>query len=262
VVLFPDNSFALTATGTAEILGVGTGLSITATLTARINTSGRAVNETVTIPESGSVQVQFTTTARIEQFGGDATIDIGGVVVMQATGVVFTREPTRRVLVNAPNVSLSIMVPDGEGTREAFSISGAARFAFGGGMGFRLEDLRVNGFAIFGVGATLTAPAPLVTPPVADLLDPTDGQVVDRGAYNTSHTIDVVFTSYHASGLDESSIMDSGGELLMTVDGVAPAGLTVSGTPTRINESTFRYSFTGTLPAGQVQILFRPGLLR
>ena len=39
---------------------------------------------------------------------------------------------------------------------QAFGISGAARFFFGGTQGFQLSDLRVSGYSIFGVGATPT----------------------------------------------------------------------------------------------------------
>ena len=51
-----------------------------------------------------------------------------------------------------PQASVNIAIPNGSGgLQQAFGISGAARFHFGGPDGFQLEDIRVSGFSIFGV---------------------------------------------------------------------------------------------------------------
>ena len=91
----------------------------------------------------------------------------------------FTRTPTGRVNVDMPQASVTISIPnDSGGLQEVFGIAGAARFHFGGPDGFQLEDLRVSGYSIFGVGATIAAPASSLRAPTADLANPTATSIV------------------------------------------------------------------------------------
>ena len=77
------------------------------------------------------------------------------------------RTPAGRVDVDLPEASVSISIPEGSGgLQEVFTLTGAARFFFGGGQGFQLEDIRVSGYSIFGVGATIAAPASTLRAPV------------------------------------------------------------------------------------------------
>ena len=117
--------------------------------------------------ETAAVLVKFNSTANVEQFSagfneqGDITedsaitISAGGVFTVSGA-VIFTRTPTGSIEVDMPQASVTISIPNGSGgLQEAFGLSGAVRFFFGGGQGFQLEDFRVNGYSIFGVEATI-----------------------------------------------------------------------------------------------------------
>ena len=109
-----------------------------------------------------------------------------------------------------------------------FGISGAARFHFGGPDGFQLEDLRVSGYSIFGVGATIAAPASSLRAPTADLANPTSTAIV---SINDLTYLAVTFQDPNRVGMNEASILDSAAEFLVAVsdaDGTPITGLTVN----------------------------------
>src|SRR5205085_11920977 len=84
---------------------------------------------------------------------------------------------------------------------EAFRISGDASFTIGGSDGFRLDSIRVNGFSIFGVGATISSAASPTRFLRAHIASPFAGQQFDRDVLNAQHYIDVVFDDPNARGL-------------------------------------------------------------
>ncbi|MEN9556436.1 MAG: hypothetical protein RLZZ232_2722, partial [Planctomycetota bacterium] len=71
------NSYAIDAAGTAALVGVS-GLTLSGTLAARINTTGGAVNETIAVPGGAPVQVDFGATETGSVFSGTVTADAGG----------------------------------------------------------------------------------------------------------------------------------------------------------------------------------------
>ena len=130
------------------------------------------------------------------------------------------------------------------------SVSGDARFSFGGGLGFQLDRLTVDGFSILGHGITLP-PQIVVVPPTATLVDPYSNDIVDVATLNANHYLDVRFTDQSGAGLNLSSITDATAELTLT--GTAAAGVVLSGAPTQVDPTNdpglFRYAFTGSFTA-------------
>jgi hypothetical protein len=261
VVMFPDDTFAFVASGKACFVGLGAGFEITGSLTARVNTSGRTVNETITIPGSGDVIINFPSTARVEYFEGAPHISLGGVLTLDGT-IRFTRKPNDTVQVDIPEATVSINYPDRAGDmHSAFSITGDARFSFGGEQGFRLEDLKVDGFSIFGSPmATITNSAPEIRPPTADLSLPYAGGSFVASELNSRHYIEVVFTDLNDSGgVADDTITDGAPEFVLTVDGnpASDYGIILNGAARKVGDATFQYDFSGSFPGnGQVAIQF------
>ena len=92
-----------------------------------------------------------------------------------------------------------------------------------------------------------------VIPPTVDLQDPSDGTSIVATELNGRGYIDVTFTD--ATGIDLSTL--DGDELVLSGDGTGTAVLT--GAPTQVIDSTFRYSFTGEFVAGNVDVEFAAG---
>ena len=107
-------------------------------------------------------------------------------------------------------------------------------------------------------GFTTTAP-PDTTPPTVDLNDPANGGSIVASDLNARGYIDVAFADTGGSGLDPSTITDSGQEF--TLGGAAASGVTVDGAPTLVSgtASTYRYAFTGAFTAGHVDVNFIAG---
>src|SRR5205807_4657605 len=95
---------------------------------------------------------------------------------------------------------------------DVFTIDGTARFVFGGGLGFRLDDLRVSGFSLFGAHATIPigASGTQLRAPRADLSSPFNGELVSALVFDQSNAghIDVVYTDYNNQGLNAGSVTD------------------------------------------------------
>ena len=172
---------------------------------------------------------------------------------MTISGAVrFTRLPDGRVDVDLPRVSITVNVPnDSGGVQEAFGISGAARFTMGGATGFQLSDLRVTGYSIFGVGATIPTPASALRPPTADLAGPVFGSFVNLDNFDA---IDITFNDVNRLGLNDNSILDTEAEFAIfgtqLVNGSPrPVSISVDNTSvTKVttvnNDRTFRYKLT------------------
>ncbi|MEW6157129.1 MAG: calcium-binding protein, partial [Verrucomicrobiota bacterium] len=250
VVKFADGSFALVAVGAAEFVGLD-GLTVSGTINVRVNNSNRAVlNEQVTFPTGNPITVNFPGAAAIEVFEGALNLAAGSSFTVQGTAR-FTRRSNRVVHVDIMNASLRILI-DGE---EMFGIGGSVSFSMGGAEGFKLQDLRMSGFSIAGVSfGNLTTPA--TARPSADLISPvTDGFTGTNTTY-----IDVEFTDPNGFGLDESSILGlgDGAEFTLLQNGNTLAGVTVSANPSKVanKPNVYRYSITGALPAGEIEVRF------
>ena len=280
--------YAVVAYGEASLVGLD-GLTISGSITVRINNSGVALDKTIVVPtdplatvpvtdndrdddgdglidepgETAGVRVRFASAAKLEEFtagfneAGEIdpatalTISAGGVFTVRGA-VAFTRSPTGRINVDMPQASVAISIPNGSGgLQEAFALTGAARFQFGGPEGFKLEDIRVSGYAIFGQGATIAAPASSLRPLTADLANPTSTSIV---SINDLTYLAVTYQDPNRVGLNETSIFDAAAEFLVTVsrpDGTAITGLTVSNADVTkfadaTNDRTFLYPLVMT----------------
>ena len=260
VIDFGAGRFAVYATGRASLVGLGDFVVLDAPVVVNINKTGLAIDEMINIPGAGSpppIHVLFTSAQFVEKFsvgveGTPAVIDLGHVV--QLSGVInFTVAPSGRIDVDIPAATVAIKIPFEGHITDAFSISGAARFSFGGGLGFKLEDIRVSGFSIFGVGATIASPSTTLRAPTADLGSPYAGQQISALVFDSASSghIDVVYTSLNPNAsIDPTTITDDTPEFVL--DGPA-AGLVINGHATQVSPTdprTFRYQFTGTLATG------------
>ncbi len=94
------------------------------------------------------------------------------------------------------------------------------------------------------------------TPPVADLSDPANGGSILFSTLNSRKYIDITFSDT-GSGLNTSTITDSDAEF--TLSGSAASGVTINGSPTLVDGTTYRYTFTGNFGAGPVSVNFTAG---
>ena len=174
-------------------------------------------------------------------------LDAAGIFVVEGS-MRFTRHPSGRLEVDVPNVSVKISIPLGAGNlQEIIKVSGVARFSFGGQGGFQLQDLRVNGFALFGqtiVDAAVPS-ASTQRPVEADLAGPFAGQNVPISFFDADEPyIDVIFRDPNFQGINRETIIDPGDEFIITGPGanVAVNGAAVQIDPT--NPFLFRYFLT------------------
>ena len=279
--------YAVVARGTASLVGLD-GLTIRGSITVRLNNTGQAIDQSIDLPEDplatqptdhdgvdnngnglideagekASIRVHFGSAARIEEFSagfdeqGDITDDSAVVIsaadIFTISGAVsFTRLPSGRVDVDLPEATVAISIPVNGSLQQAFSITGAARFFFGGGQGFQLEDLRVSGFSIFGVGATIASPASALRAPTAELAQPFAASIVD---VDDVQYVYVVYNDPNRAGLNDASILDAAGEFTVSVrdssdNPLASTAITVDNAHVQkvtdaANDRTFRYPVT------------------
>ncbi|MDX6411753.1 MAG: large repetitive protein, partial [Gaiellaceae bacterium] len=180
----------------------------------------------------------------------------------------FKLQPSGRVDVNIPDASIGIKIPIGGTLTDAFSIQGSAQFAFGGGLGFQLQNLRVTGFSIMGVGISVpSALSSALLPPTAELISPSAGQNVRLEDLNARGYIDVQFNDVNGVGINAASITDATAEFLLLGKSAEDVTLTtVTQVAPTSNPGLFRYNFTGafkeagsTDPNNTVQVVFLPG---
>ncbi len=183
-----NGNYAVFAYGQAALVGLSP-LSVSGSLAVWYNQTGQALDVTVPLPPGStpaSVPVVFQSTSNVEEFAAgydsDGAVDPSQLLTISASqvftiqgAVEFTLMPTGQVSVNIPTASVNITIPNSNGTfpsTPTFSISGSAQFMMGGSSGFQLQNLQVNGFSIFGVGATIQNPATSLLPPTASLVLP------------------------------------------------------------------------------------------
>ena len=142
------------------------------------------------------------------------TISAAGIFTISGT-IKFKLQASGRVDVSIPNASVGISVPIDGTLTSAFSISGSAHFAFGGGLPFQLQSLMVNGFSIFGLSLSVPTDADAALPPTVELVSPLAGQNVRLEDLNARHYIDVMFNDVNGVGLNVASIIDSSAEFVL-----------------------------------------------
>ncbi len=101
-------------------------------------------------------------------------------------------------------------------------------------------------------GSVAVQPAADTTPPVAILADPVNGGVIAQSTINSRCYIDVTFSDTGGSGLNRATITDAGQEFSI-------GGVTITGGPTLVSGNTYRYTFTGSLPLGSINVAFPAG---
>ena len=184
-------------------------------------------------------------------------IAVAGIVDIRGTlGLTRAPDGTLDIVLAQASVLVSI------GGTDVARLSGYGAFTISPVSGFRLTSFRVDDFSIFPQNATDGATPGTAAPvlfPTADLASPLRNAVIRAGTVVS--TIDVVFNDVNAVGLRPATITDVDAEFQLLVNGSA-AGFTVSGVPTAVADkpNTWRYSFTGNLPAnGVVTVRFISG---
>jgi hypothetical protein len=116
---------------------------------------------------------------------------------------------------------------------------------------FDFTVVNPTGNGVLIVGVAVSQPVD-TSPPTATVHFPVAASTVAQSLINSSHYIDVTFGDAGGSGLDLSTILDSGEEFSIN-------GITINGSPTLVSGTTYRYSFTGTLPVGSINVNFLAG---
>ncbi len=273
-------AYAVFAYGQVALVGLSP-LSISGSIAVLINQTGQSLDVTVPLPSGStpaSVPVDFQSGAFLEEFaaGYDSngqvdptqllTISASQVFTIQGA-VQFTETSTGQVNVNVPTASVNITIPDANGnfpSTPTFSINGSAQFTIGGGQGFQLQSLQVNGFSIFGVNATIATPSTALRAPTATLSYPYDGQVIDVNQLNKQGYIEVHYNDVNNAGINVQNILNGSGQF--TLSGADLGTVQVNDDPTQVSpsdDSDFEYHFegqfvtTGANPT--ITVMFKPG---
>ncbi len=124
-----------------------------------------------------------------------------------------------------------------------------------GTMVVELSNIGANEFVLAdAVRIERVTAAPDTDAPTADLVSPADSDTIDPDTLNTQGYIEVTFADV-GGGLDAATI--TGDELAISGAGVGTAVL--SGVPTLVSGTTYRYSFTGSFVDGAVNVDFVAG---
>ncbi len=102
--------------------------------------------------------------------------------------------------------------------------------------------------------------APLASP-VSGLSYPTHDGEIGRTELNTTGHLDVVYTPSDGATLIDGELLDSAPEFsLQLKDGTPLPDVTIQDSEvTKIDDITFRYPFTGSFPAEQINLVFASG---
>ncbi len=267
-----DDRFAIYAYGTAELVGFP-GLTVTGTLRVRVNNTGKAVNEIIELPGDAprpTIPVQFASNTLTEVFevGVDANgslnpnaklkIDLAGIFVIEGSFRI-TKLPTGRLDVEALTASVAINIPTSAGQLiEGIKLTGAVRFAMGGGLGFQMISFRVSGFAIGGVTIANAIPAPASQrrPIEADLASPFAGSNIKASDFEVGGIfsdgpgaahIDVLFKDTNFVGIKADTIGVNDGAAEFVIGGAGAGNVIVNGLGVQVdpsNPNLFRYTIT------------------
>jgi hypothetical protein len=147
------NSYAIDAAGTAALVGID-GLTLSGSLSARINTTGGAVSETITVPGGAPVQVSFAADEDDAVFSGTVTADAGGFASL--SGGFSISKSSERLKIAAAGVTAFVGAGDTglrltDGSLGVIVNTSSKKFAMVAGGTIALEG--VSGFSLSGSGA-------------------------------------------------------------------------------------------------------------
>ena len=238
----PGLGFALRVTGTLALVGLD-GLSVSGAVTFTANTT--ATDRTVGGTTVSGNTYRFTATS--------VSIKVPGIFELTGT-LGLTRSPDGSLDVVLANASLLI----GISGKNVALLSGYGAFSISQVTGFRLVNFKVTDFKLFPkAGDTVAAGTTATLFPTADLVSPLKNAVVNPSSLGG--TITVVFNDPNGVGLRPETITDPDAEIQLFSGGTALAGITVSGVPTLVSGTTYRYTYTGVLTDGLVTVRFLNG---
>ncbi len=228
-----DSGFALAASGAGQFVGLP-GLDLTASFDVSANTTPGAINTTV-----GGVTIAAAKgTKSFATNGTDAgTIAVAGGFTLDGD-LALTKIPTGLVLVDATEMSLSLMA----GNVEAYRFGGLLRFGMDHNRGFQLldtsfDDVKLLGKSVLGRASSvnsLTFPEDTLGPAsLTTIIGAADVAVLNHRRY-----IDVTFTSSTGAEIDPDSITDNGQEFFFSGSGWEDADFY---TTVRLSGNTYRY---------------------
>jgi hypothetical protein len=147
------NSYAIDAAGTAALVGID-GLTLSGSLSARINTTGGAVSETITIPGGAPVQVSFAADEDDAVFSGTVTADAGGFASL--SGGFSISKSSDRLKIAAAGVTAFVGAGDTglrltDGSLGVIVNTSSKKFALVAGGSLALEG--IDGFSVSGSAA-------------------------------------------------------------------------------------------------------------
>ena len=135
---------------------------------------------------------------------------------------------------------------------EPFEIVSASVEITGDTLVVELSNVATDYVIADAVRIELLLPAgPDVVPPVADLINPTDGGTISPATLNAQRYIEVTFSD-NGDGVDTSTIDKD--DLSLSGDGVDNAKF--EGDPVLVEGSTYRYGFSGDFVEGTVNVVF------
>ncbi|MFM8476698.1 MAG: hypothetical protein ACKOEO_13035, partial [Planctomycetaceae bacterium] len=147
------NSYAIDAAGTASLVGID-GLTLSGSLSARINTTGGPVEETIPVPGGAPVQVSFTADEDDAVFSGSVTADAGGFASL--SGGFSISKSSDRLKIAAAGVTAFVGAGDTglrltDGNLGVVVNTDTKKFAMVAGGNIALDG--VTGFSLAGSGA-------------------------------------------------------------------------------------------------------------
>jgi len=122
VFIKPDKTYAFEATGGAELVGIS-GLTLSGTLSAQKNTTGAAVQETLT---AGDVTETLDLEADASGFGGSVTLQLAGFVDIygEFTFDKIVEDTTTKIKIGVSNLSVFLGVNAGDPDEIGIKLTG------------------------------------------------------------------------------------------------------------------------------------------
>ncbi|MEX2495926.1 MAG: hypothetical protein WD448_07555, partial [Woeseia sp.] len=205
-------TYAMTAGGSAELVGIE-GLTLIGSPQVAINTTGKAINETINVGGGASVQILFTTTADVQRLSGQLTIEIANFVALSGnfTFEKQTTATTTKLLIAANGITAFIGIEDEEGNEE---IGLKIKNGTVGIVLFRSNTDTESKYALIASGdAALVGLDGLQIEGSLGIELNRSGQAIDETIVTSSGNIDIEFSS-------SDEVQKFSGSISLTISGV------------------------------------------